>query len=354
MQVTRMNEGKAITIYDIAREAGVSSSTVSRVLTGNANVRPEKKERVLQLIEKYNFKPNALARGLADTRSKVIGLLTADVRNPFYAALFVSCEIAAREAGYTLLSSNSLDVLEQEKALTEKLQEQKVDAIIHVGGSVDDLSTNLEYSEFVNQIMTTTPVVVTGKLDGTQCHMVQIDQIKVMDLLMEHLLSLNHKKIALVGGSMDVSSTFVKVQRYKQILQKNMIDFNPELLMVDGSYNAESGYTLMNELLDKGVVPTAVIAVNDFSAVGINRSILEHGYRIPEDISVVSQDNTFLTEITVPNLTSVDYDYDEFGRKLIDTAISVVEGRPVSMLRMVTPKLVVRESSGPAPADIEV
>lgn len=349
MQVTRVNESKAITIYDIAREAGVSPSTVSRVLTSNANVRPEKKERVLQLIEKYNFKPNALARGLADTKSKVIGLLTADVRNPFYAALFVSCEIAAREAGYTLLSSNSLDVLEQEKALTEKLQEQKVDAIIHVGGSVDDLSTNLEYSEFVNQIMTTTPVIVTGKLDGTQCHMVQIDQVKVIDLLMDHLLSLHHKRIAMVGGSMDVSSTFVKVQRYKQILQKNKIDFDPELLMVQGSYNADSGYELMNDLLNRGVMPTAVIAINDFAAVGIIRSIVEHGYRIPQDISVVSQDNTFLTEIAVPNLTSVDYDYEEFGRKLIETAISVVDGKEVTRLQMVTPKLVVRESSGMAP-----
>lgn len=348
-----MNDGKAITIYDIAREAGVSSSTVSRVLTGNANVRPEKKERVLQLIEKYNFKPNALARGLADTKSKVIGLLTADVRNPFYAELFVSCEIAARKAGYTLLCSNSLDVLAEEKWVTEKLQEQKVDAIIHVGGSVDDLSTNLEYSEFVNQIMTTIPVIVTGKLDGTQCHMVRIDNVKVMDLLMEHLLSLNHTRIAMVGGGMDVASTFEKVQRYKQILQKNKIDYDPELVMVNGSYNADSGYELMNDMLDRGVVPTAVVAINDYTAVGISRSILEHGYRIPQDISVVSQDNTFLTQVVVPNLTSVDYDYEAFGRMLIETAIAIIEGREVTMLQTVTPKLVVRESSGPAPDNVK-
>lgn len=349
MQTTRTNENKAITIYDIAREAGVSPSTVSRVLTSNANVRQEKKERVLQLIEKYNFKPNALARGLADTRSKVIGLLAADVRNPFYAALFVACEKAANEAGYTLLSSNSLDILEQEKALLEKMQEQKVDAIIQVGGSVDDLATNLEYAEFVNQIMTTTPVIVTGKLDGTQCHMVQIDAVKVMDLLMEHLIELNHKKIAMIGGSVDVASTFVRVQRYKQLLQKYKIDYCSDFVMTKGSYNAESGYALMNEMFEKGNIPTAVIAINDFTATGIVRSILEHKYRIPEDISVVSQDNTFLTSIAVPNLTSVDYDYEEFGRKLIETAIAVIEGREVSMLQKVMPKLIVRESSGYAP-----
>ena len=349
MQTTRTNENKAITIYDIAREAGVSPSTVSRVLTSNANVRQEKKERVLQLIEKYNFKPNALARGLADTRSKVIGLLAADVRNPFYAELFVACEKAANEAGYTLLSSNSLDILEQEKALLEKMQEQKVDAIIQVGGSVDDLATNLEYAEFVNQIMTTTPVIVTGKLDGTQCHMVQIDAVKVMDLLMEHLIELKHKKIAMIGGSVDVASTFVRVQRYKQLLQKYKIDYCSDLVMTQGSYNAESGYALMNAMFEKGNIPTAVIAINDFAAMGIVRSIIEHKYRIPEDISVVSQDNTFLTSIAVPNLTSVDYDYEEFGRKLIETAIAAIEGREVSMLQKVMPKLIVRESSGYAP-----
>jgi len=351
MQTTRINDNKAITIYDIAQEAGVSPSTVSRVLTGNAKVRPEKKERILQIIEKYNFKPNALARGLADTKSKVIGLLTADIRNPFYAELFVACEKAAHEAGYTLLSSNSLDAIDKEEALLEKLQEQKVDAIIQVGGSVDDLMTNLEYSEFVNQIMTTTPVIITGKLDGTQCHMVQIDHVKVMDLIMEHLLSLNHRKIALLDGSMDVSSTFMKAQRYKQILQKNKIEFDPELLLVEGSYNAVSGYESMNRLFDKGKIPTAVIAINDYSAMGIVRSILEHGYRIPEDISVVGQDNTFLASVTVPNLTSVDYDYEEFGRKLIETAIATIEDNEVVLLQKVAPKLIVRQSCGFAPEE---
>lgn len=348
MQTQKANENKAITIYDIAREAGVSPSTVSRVLTGKVKVRQEKKEQVLKLVEKYNFKPNALAKGLADTKSKIIGLLTADVRNPFYATLHVACETAAREAGYTLLSSNSLDVMEQEKILLEKFQEQRVDAIIQVGGSVDDLTTDLEYSEFVNQIMTSTPVVVTGKLDGTGCHMVQIDDRKVMDLMMEHLLSLKHRKIALVDGSLDVLSTYAKLQRYKQILQKNGIAYDPDLVAIHGSYNADSGYEQMNRLFAKGKIPTAVIAVNDFSAVGIIRSIQEHEYRIPQDISVVSQDNTYLAQFGIFNLTSVDYDYEEFGRKLIQTAIDLAEGREVSVLQTVIPKLIVRESSGPA------
>ena len=109
MQTSKGNEGsKVITIYDIAKEAGVSAATVSRVLTKSANVRPEKKEKVMELVRKYNFKPNALAKGLADTKSKVIGILTADVRNPYYAELFVACEQAARKAGYSVLLFNTM------------------------------------------------------------------------------------------------------------------------------------------------------------------------------------------------------------------------------------------------------
>lgn len=352
MQTTGTNENKAITIYDIAKEAGVSPATVSRVLTSNANVRPEKKQKVLELIEKYNFKPNALARGLADTKSRVIGLLTADVRNPFYAAMYVACEIAAKEAGYTLLSSNSLDIYEDEVKILEKFQEQKVDAIIQVGGSVDDLYTNIEYSEVVNKIMITTPVIITGKLDGTQCHMVKIDDVMLMDLIMEHLFSLEHKKIALIGGSMDVASTVIKSQRYKQNLAKNKIVFDPDLMLVENSYNVESGYAAMNELLSTGKQPTAVIAINDFVATGVIRSILEHGLRIPQDISIVSQDNTFIAHAYVPSLTSIDFNYEEYGKRLIETAVAVIEGKEVPMLQSVTPKLIIRESSGMAVKEI--
>ena len=149
------SESKAITIYDIAKEAGVSPATVSRVLTRKARVRPEKREKVEALIAKYNFKPNVLAKGLADTRTHTIGVLAADIRNPYYAALFVACEQAAREAGYTVVLYNSLGKTENEVELLGKLQEQKVDAIIQLGGRVDDLASSIEYVELINDIMST-------------------------------------------------------------------------------------------------------------------------------------------------------------------------------------------------------
>lgn len=350
MPIPRNYENKTITIYDIAREAGVSPSTVSRVLTNSANVRSEKKEKVQALIEKYNFKPNALAKGLADTRTRTIGVLAADIRNPYYAALYVAIEKAAREADYTVLLCNSLGMTDTEKELLGKLQEQKVDAIIQLGGRVDDLISNEEYVELINQVMASIPVIVTGKLDGTRCNVVRIDSMQAMELLMEHLLFLGHKKIALIGGSRKVLQTFEKLQRYKQILKEHLIEYEPELVADDTGYDFESGYFSMNEMLDKGIIPTAVIAINDFAAMGIMKSLNEHHLNIPEDVSLVSYDNTYMTEMTNPRLTSIDYNYDEYGRKLIDTAVSLIEKKKTGKVRMVTPTLVIRESSGPVSA----
>lgn len=355
MQTSKGNEGsKVITIYDIAKEAGVSAATVSRVLTKSANVRPEKKEKVMELVRKYNFKPNALAKGLADTKSKVIGILTADVRNPYYAELFVACEQAARKAGYSVLLFNTMGELEMEKQMLERLQAQQVDAIIQMGGRVDDLISNMEYVELVNQVMASVPVVVTGKLEGTQCSMVRIDSMAAMDLLMNHLVGLGHERIAFLGGRMDVLSTYEKILRYKLILKEHNLSYDPELVMEGGydekdGYNEKCGYELMNRLFDKKIRVTAVIAVNDFAAAGIMLSILEHGLKIPQDISLVSFDNTYIADLMIPRLTSTDYDYEEFGKALVNRAIEEINGGERRQLITVTPSLVKRESSGAAP-----
>lgn len=346
MATRRKDVSKGITIYDIAREAGVSGSTVSRVLAGTVGVSEDKKMRVMRVVEKYNFRPNALARGLANSRSHIIGIITADICNPYYGELFIHCEKAAARAGYVLLLFNS-EKRESDSFFLEKLQEQKVDGIIQIGGMVDDLVTDMAYAERVNQVMTTVPVVVAGKVEGTDCRMVRIDQAMTMDLIMEHLLSLGHERIALVGGRMDVLSTYVKLMRYKQILRENGIAFDPSLVSEDGGYNKESGYRLMNRMLDKGILPTAVIAINEPAAAGALQSIQEHGYKVPEDISLVSYDNTYIAEFLTPHLTSIDYDYETFGKKLVDTMVAVIEGRDVELLQTVTPRLVIRDSSGP-------
>lgn len=356
MSSSKANGNRKITIYDIAAEAGVSASTVSRVLTNNVKVNERKKQKVLELVEKYNFKPNTLAKGLADARSRNIGILMADIRNPYYASLFIACEWAARKENYSVSLHNFLGDPALEAELLKGLHQQHMDAVILLGGCGDELHTNIEYAELVNHAASLMPVIITGKLDGTDCDMVRIDNRKSMDLLMEHLLCLGHKKIAVLGGRMNVLSTFEKVMRYKQLLAESQIPFHPELIGQNGSYDIHSGYTQMNELYQNmgnscaasRKMPTAVIAINDYAALGIIQSIHEHGQKIPRDISVVSYDNTYIAETTVPALTSIDYNYEEYGSLLIKTAIGRLAGEAPSKFQIVEPSLVVRESSSRA------
>lgn len=348
MDKTRKTEGRTPTIYDIAKEAGVSAATVSRVLTSSANVRRDKKDKILELIQKYDFKPNAMARGLADTRSKVIGIIAADVRNPFYSDIFVACELAASEYGYMVLLGNSLGDIEREKLQLEKFQEQRVDAVIQIGGRADDLYPHSDYMEKVRQVTNRIPIVVTGKLEGSRCYQVRIDDAKCMELVMEHLVGLGHRRIALVGGWMDIASTYEKYQSYQRLLERHRLPLAPELVGRQGGYDPESGYATMKAMLERGDVPTAVIAVNDFTAVGALKCIQEAGFRIPEDISVVSHDNSYITEMVTPTLTSVEYHYRQFGEMLVGTAIRAMEGEEVPRCQTVEPELIVRRSTAAA------
>ena len=247
-----------------------------------------------------------------------------------------------------MLLCNSLGITEREEQHLEMLQQQRVDAIIQLGGRVDDLVTNEEYVEKAKQIISAIPIVVTGKLDGIKCYEVQIDAGRAVELLMEHLLELGHKKIAMVGGRRSVIATTVKLKKYKEILKGHQIPYREEYV-IEGSYDFETGYLGMNQVLEMEDVPTAVIAINDFAAAGVVRSASERGCRIPEDISVVSYDNTHLTDLLIPKLTSIDYDYVNYGKRLVDTAIAAAQGKKVSRHQMVLPALVVRESSGPPP-----
>ncbi|HEX3021352.1 MAG TPA: LacI family DNA-binding transcriptional regulator [Lachnospiraceae bacterium] len=339
-----MDSRKPITIYDIAKEAGVSVSTVSRVLTNNARVSKAKKEKVEQLIKKYDYMPNALARGLSETRSNVIGIISPDVRNPFYATLFVECEKAANEYGYRVLLCNSLSRNEIEDLHLENLVGQRVDAVIQSGGRVDELISDSKYVDKVNRVANKIPVIITGKLDGADCYQVNIDEGKAMEVMLEYLISEGHRKIALIGGRKDVKGTVDKRFRYKQVLSRYGIEYKEEYDIEGLMYDDTAGYEGMNQLFKLPKLPSVVMAINDYTAVGIIRAITEKGLSIPNDISVVSFDNTYLSDLTIPRLTGVGYDYEEFGRKIIEVAIGAIKGDDVPRISLVDTKLVVKES----------
>jgi LacI family transcriptional regulator len=335
---------KNLTIYDIAQEAGVSPATVSRVLTGSARVSKAKKERIEALIKRYDFKPNALARGLSETKSNIIGMIVADIRNPFYATVFLECEKVASRYGYTLMVCNTLGEPELEDIYLEKMYEQRVDAIINVGGRVDDLVSNIDFVDHVNRIANVIPVIITGKLDGSDCYRVNIDQMQAMEIVMEYIISLGHKDIALIGGRDNVQSTVDKRSRYKQLLKRYGINVRNEFIVEGKRYDDESGYECMQKLFALEKLPTAIIAINDFTAVGAMRALTERGISVPEDVSIVSFDNTFIAEVTSPKLTSVSYSYENFGEKIVHAALGAIRGEEVPRIQLIQSELVIRGS----------
>lgn len=339
-----------MTIYDIAQEAGVSPATVSRVLTNKANVSPEKREAVTKLIRKYHFRPNELARGLSDARRRVLGMLVADVRNPYYAAMVVECEKAAKQYGYSVMLCNMLNEPCSQKSILERMRSQQVDAVIQLGGETDQLVTNPAYAAQVREL--SVPFITSGKLDGTDCYMLHIDESKNMHMIMDYLYQLGHRDIAVVGGTEKAWATHNKNQRYLYLLGQYGLPFREGYIQQD-DYTLEGGMRCMEALLQLPQPPTAVIAVNDYTAVGIVRSALEHGIRVPQDLSVLSHDNTFLSEIISPKLTSLDYDCPAAGAKFVEVAMAAVNGEPVPHRQFLKTRLVVRESCAPPPKKSE-
>jgi DNA-binding LacI/PurR family transcriptional regulator len=334
-----------LTIYDIAKEAGVSPATVSRVLTRNARVSDEKRAAIEGLIQKYDFRPNAVARGLSTT-TKILGLMTADIRNPYYAALAVECEMAANERGYTVLLCNILSDNALEDAHLEKLYAQRVEAIIQIGCRVDALVPDPAYVEHVNRIARTIPFIVSDKFDGADCFSLRIDHEEAMKMVMEYLFSLGHRDIALFGGRKTVHSTYEKWRQYIYLLGTYGLRFREEYVQ-DGDYSEAGGYACMGRLLACKHRPTAVIAINDYSAVGALRAAYDGGLSVPQDLSIISFDNTFLSEVTRPKLSSVDYNYPLYGKTLIDLAIRAAEGEKLSREQFIKPHLVIRDSCAP-------
>jgi DNA-binding LacI/PurR family transcriptional regulator len=337
---------KTITIYDIAKEAEVSPATVSRVLTGSAVVSAAKYRRVKELIDKYNFQPNALARSLIDTHTKTIGLLVADIRNPYYARLVVECELAANELGYTVVMSNALDNDKLEENCVKRMLTQQVDAIIQIGGRVDKRVSDPAYSVFM-QNFCHVPFITTGRLDGVaDCYRIYIDDADAMQQIFDHLVSLGHNNIAFIGGQNSVQSTYDKWRYYIYQLGRYNLVFREENV-IEGNYSENGGFICMNRLFDiEKKKPTAVIAVNDYTAVGALRAASERGVRIPEDLSLVSFDNTFLSEIVKPKLTSVDYNYTKYGKVLIDTTVEAIQNSCYLREQTIKTNLIIRQSTG--------
>lgn len=288
-----------ITIYDVAREANVSMATVSRVVNGNPNVKPITRKKVLEVIERLGYRPNAVARGLASKKTTTVGVIIPDISSIFYAELARGIEDIATMYKYNIILSNSDQNKEKELHLLNTMLGKQVDGIVFMGGNI----TEEHVAEFERS---PAPIVLAGSIEESlTIPSVNIDYEQAVFDSIKEFIDKGHKNIAFVVGPLhEPKNAEKKLKGYQRALQEAGIAYNEELV-VEGDYTYDSGIEAFEKLLEVKEVPTAILVGSDEMALGVVHGAEDKGYRIPEDFEVITSDNTRLSLMVRPQLTTI-------------------------------------------------
>lgn len=329
------------TIRQVAALAGVSIKTVSRVVNGAAYVSQATRRRVQRAIARLNYRPNALARGLVTGRSRSLGLVIADVVNPFFPPLVRAVEDAAAARGYNVILCDTDEDAGRERAAISVLLERQVDGLILCASRVPEgylraLADDRIPLMLVNRVvghLRTAAVVADGVAGGRAAT--------------EHLLALGHRRIAYLAGPRASFSHRSRLRGYRQALAAKRVAEDPALI-VGGAATMAAGREAASALLDLRRPPTAIFAFDDLMAIGAMEEIRRRGLRVPEDVAVVGFDDIDLSAFVDPPLTTVAQPKAEMGRLAADRLLDMIEtGRsPEHRIVTLTPVLVVRRSCG--------
>lgn len=296
---------QTITIYDVAREADVSMATVSRVVNGNPNVKPATRKKVLEVIERLDYRPNAVARGLASKKTTTVGVIIPDVSNMFFASLARGIDDIATMYKYNIILANSDGDNLKEVHVLNNLLAKQVDGIIFMGHHITD-EIRGEFSR------SKTPVVLAGSIDpDNQVGSVNIDYQAATKEAVQILVKNGHKDIAFVSGALiDPINGHVRLGGYKQALEEAGIAYN-EGLIFEAPYSFRDGLRLVERLRNSGA--TAAFISDDELAVGILDGLLDAGVKVPEEFEIITSNNSLLTDVVRPKLTTITQPLYDMG-----------------------------------------
>ncbi len=324
------------TLTMVAERAGVSPSTVSRILNGTAQVSEDKQALVKAVIEELGFRPDPAARSLAGGRTMSIGVLTQFIDSPYYGEALRGIEDELHKANYVPLFVSGHWNEAEEKNRLFMLQERKVDGIIVLTGKLAD-ATLVDMAANI-------PVVVTGRrLSAPNLFSIDFDNTEGACLAVRHLHALGHRRVAFISGPLDHPDATQRLQGYREETQRKDMALD-DSLVVYSDYQESGGFRAMNELLSASVQFTAVIAANDQMAYGARLALHRAGLRVPEDVSLLGFDDLPHSAFTLPPLTSVRQSVYEIGTSAAKAMFDLLNKRnPPS--RLVEAELVVREST---------
>ena len=332
-----MGQKSVVTIRDVAKTAGVSVSTVSRVLNDKDDVAPETYEKIQRVIETLGYTSSLAAKGMRSRRTNVIGLTMPDVGDPFSIQVMKGVNQAIREFGYDLIvytggnsTTHTWPIHEQQ--YVSLLNGSITDGIIVVAPTATTFSTTYplvavdphpESTEFPS-------VIATNRAGGLA--------------VMAYLISLGHRRIGFIGGRTDLQSALRRLEGYKAGLCQANLPIDPELIQ-PGDFTRQAGYTGAQKLLSLSNPPTAIFAANDQSAIGVIEAAQEAGVRVPEDLSVVGFDNIPEASYINGGLTTVDQFIDKMGYMAVEMLVNLIQNNPMeSSLHRVPTQLIVRNT----------
>ena len=332
---------RAAVMNDVARLAGVSHQTVSRVLNDHPSVSPATRERVLEAVRQLNYRPNAMARGLAGRRSRVVGVVSFDTILYGPASTLLGIERAARAAGYgvSIVTLERVDHTGMVSAL-DSLADQSVAGVVVIAPQTAAAAA------LHNMPLGMAAVAVESDVGG-EIPAISVDQVTGARMAVRHLIELGHRKIWHLSGPRDWLETHGRIEGWRTPLEEAGLPAPP---LMTGDWSARSGYRAGLELADRDDV-TAVFAGNDQMALGMMRAFHERGIRVPDDVSIVGFDDIPEAEFLSPPLTTIRQDFDEVGRRCIAALLRVIEAdlregpdRPSPDPR-VAPTLILRRST---------
>lgn len=339
---------KKVTIYDIAKEAGISASQVSRAISGNGYVSDENKDRIMSLVEKYNYRPSAVARNLKTGRSNSVGFLLPHVYQEYFPYLYQRFEEEMTANGYVTIVCNGRSWSENEVRNLQMLEEMRVDAVVIIGGTLDQINWDRypHYIQAVKNLNEKIPCILgSERAADLGCCGMYVDAEACVNEMTAYLAKQGYSKMGILGG---LNSVYPSVQ-LKGLLQeaagKYGLETRPQW-QISSSYNSVDGAEAMRKLLQQEELPDVVCCINDEIAVGAMGVALDAGMRIPQDIAFTGYDGVWLGREFRPQLTTIQFDFDTMGHRLAEMVLGVLDGSREQTVIPVAPWLEIRESTG--------
>jgi len=325
-----------VTLEMVAERAGVSPSTVSRILNGTAVVSDNKRAAVDLAIAKLGFVPNPVARGLAGGRTLSVGVVTQAIDSPFYGAALRGIEVELGEAGYSPLFMSGHWRGDLEARCIELLRARRVDGVILLTGRLSDSA--------LRSVARSLPVVVTGRnLKAANLVSLDFDNREGARLATQHLIDLGHRRIAFITGDPEHPDASERQRGYQMALEASGLRIDPAIVL-QGDFSEQSGLAAVEHLLGGRASFSAIFAANDQMAFGAAVGLYRHGKRVPHDVSLVGFDDLAGSVFFVPPLTTIHNPIQEIGQLAARTILRLLAG-DAPQGEVPAPRLVLREST---------